>query len=221
MIDVLEKLVVPIVLALITASGLWFKTYLDYRTELKKRQNLSKENETLKQEVYDLSLPVEMDLQTFNDIKDIVEEIFYATKTDRFLILTATNGVKDMRFATAVYEHHKHKEKVALSIGATSKYIKFEFDSAYRLMLKRAEAEGCVVLNTDEMEECDLKAIYDSEEVKHSVVSFIMRAKMDAQNDRLFYCSTATHTETAFTKNELVHIRIAVGKLKNIFKSLN
>jgi hypothetical protein len=94
-----------------------------------------------------------------------------STTADRFLILTATNGQRDLRFANAIYEHHDTNPKVNLSIGATGRYVKFEFDSHYK-MLKQAERYGYVNYDIGAMQDCDLKYLYIAEEVNTAMYFF-------------------------------------------------
>ena len=206
--------ITPILVAIITVfGGASIKFYFDNKA-------LRKKNVSLHEEIKDKSLDLQMDLQSFNDIKEIVETILTKTKADRFLILTATNGKTDLRFATAIYEHHKKNEKVTLSIGATSKYIRFEFDSDYKKMLKNVEANGCINLETATMPLSDLKAVYETEELNYSNIYFLMRSAIDSNNDRLFFCSAATHEEENFTHKENIIMKTAIDKLKQKFKEL-
>jgi hypothetical protein len=213
MIEFLE-VIIPLLIAFVGILIPAIRLYLDNR-------KLKNENNNLNEKIKDLSLDLEIDLQVFNDVKDIAENILFKTKADRFLILTATNGTRDMRFATAVYEQHKKTNKVVLSLGATGKYVKFEFDSSYKKMLKEAEIQGSIELQTEKMGDCDLKSIYENESVKFSDVHFLMRGKIDELNDRLFYCSIATHENAPFTKIEKLNIKSNIDKLKYILKKID
>jgi hypothetical protein len=185
-----------------------------------KNRELKKQNKKLEEENQDKSLPIQMDLQSLNDIREVAEYILYNTKADRLLILTATNGKSELRFASAIYEQHKKNPKVMLSVGATGKYVRFEFDSEYRKMLKDVELNGCVEYEVEKMKPSDLRDIYDVELVTFSNVYFLMRKEMDAKNDRLFYCSVSTHDENAFTKNESIVLKTAINRLKNKLEEL-
>ena len=46
-------------------------------------------------------------------------------------------------------------------------------------MLKEAEIQGSIELQTEKMGDCDLKSIYENESVKFSDVHFLMRGKID------------------------------------------
>lgn len=163
---------------------------------------------------------IQAELEVFNEMRDIIDAIFHNTKADRFLILTALNGKTDFRFATAVYEQHNNTKQTLLSIGATSKYVKFEFDDKYKNMLKQAEREGAIFLETDKMEASDLKSIYLSENVKYSHIYFLLRKAIDERNDRIFYCSIATHSDIAFTDAETVRIKAHVNQLKALVQGI-
>jgi prefoldin subunit 5 len=210
----LAKISGPIIISIITVfGGALIKFYLD-------NKSLKQNNNNLKEVIKDMSLSIQLDLQTFNDIKEIVETILQKTKADRFVILSATNGKFDLRFATAIYEHHKNSDKVILSIGATGKYVKFEFDSAYKKMLKDTEQFGVTKHETKLMIDCDLKNIYENEAVNFSNVYFVKRAKIDENNDRVFYCSVATHSDSAYTRNENSVFKYNIDKLKLKFENL-
>jgi hypothetical protein len=185
-----------------------------------KNEKLKSINKKLSEEIQDLSMSIQLDLQTFNDIREVVENILYKTKADRFLILSATNGIRDMRFATAIYEQHKNNDKISLSIGATGKYIKFEFDSHYKEMLKNVEYQQSLNFETAKMKESDLKSIYETEGINFTNVYFLKRAKIDNDNDRLFYCSVATHNAEPFSSSENSILKISVDRLKSKFESL-
>lgn len=214
----LIKVLNPVIISIITViGGAAIKFYFDAKTIKKKYEFEKQENNILKEEIKDKSLAIQMDLEMLNSIKEIVEDVLYKTKADRFLILTATNGKTNLRFATAIYEHHKKTPKVVLSIGATGKYVKFEFDSEYRKMLKDCEVNGVVNLNVEKMPASDLKDIYEAEKINFSNVYFLMRGKIDEDNDRLFYCSVSTHDELDFTKTENIITKTAINRLQNKF----
>ena len=186
------KILNPLLISIITViGGAAIKFYFDAKS-LEKKYKLEKKTSTdLKEEIKDKSISIQMDLETLNVIKNCFDQVLRKTKADRILILTATNGTSDLKFATAIYEHHKDSSSVSLSIGATNKYIKFEFDSEYKKMLKETEALGMVNYDVKNMRDCDLKTIYESEKINFSNVYFLMRKPIDEANDRLFYCSIA------------------------------
>jgi hypothetical protein len=203
MFKIIKELVLPILLVLIPLISLHIQN-----------KRLKQSNDKLKETVKDASLSLEMDLVLLNSIQEIATNILIKTSAERLLILTATNGKKDMRFANAIYEHHSTNPKINLSIGATGKYVKFEFDSHYKEMLKQAENYGVVNYNVNDMNGCDLKYIYDSEGIKHASIFFLIRTKIDENNDRMFYCSIATHKEEAFTQIDQVIMRSYLSALK-------
>jgi hypothetical protein len=182
---------------------------------------LKRENNVLKRKNKDLSQELVFDLSTFNEINHIVSKMFKNTHSDRFLILAATNGKSELRQATVLYEQHclDGESKVMLSLGATNKYQNYVFDQHYLRTLKQCEIErDGVFFDVNTMEDCDLKNIYKSEQVKFSSVHFLSRNKIDGNNDRLFYCSVATHGEEDFCKIGKTMIHSYVGQVKNKLK---
>lgn len=163
---------------------------------------------------------IQAELEVFNEMRNIIDTIFHNTKADRFLILTALNGKTDFRFATAVYEQHNNIKKTLLSIGATSKYVKFEFDDKYKNMLKLAEREAFIYLETAKMEASDLKSIYMYEQIKFANIYFLLRKKIDERNDRIFYCSVASHSDVGFSDEENVIIKAHVNQIKLLVSNI-
>ena len=158
-------------------------------------------------------------MKFFNSLRELIDEIFSKTKIDRFLILIATNGKSEFKFATAIYEHHKvnpDTTSVKLSVGGTTHYVKFKFDKLYLDMLKESELKDKVSVITKDMVDSDLKNIYMSENVTESEVYFLKREKIDENNDVIFYCSLATHSEIGFTKIEKSLIKSYVDNIKNL-----
>lgn len=203
MFEIVKEIMLPVLLVLIPLISLHIEN-----------RRLKKNNNILKAEVQDASLSLEMDLALLNSIQEIAAKILSSTKAERFLILTATNGQRDLRFANAIYEHHDTSPKINLSIGATGKYVKFEFDSHYKEMLKQAERYGHVSYDIGAMQPCDLKHLYDAEEVKFSNVFFLIRTKIDDENDRMFYCSISTHQDKAFTQAETMIMKAHLSGIK-------
>jgi hypothetical protein len=184
---------------------------------------LKRENKELKKKNKDLSQELVFDLSTFNEINHIIADMFQTTKSDRFLILAATNGTTELRQATVLYEQHyiDGESKAVLSLGATQRYKNYQFDSHYLQTLKRCEIEkNGVFFDVAEMPECDLKSIYELEQVKYSSVHFLSRNKIDTNNDRLFYCSVATHNPTNYCKQGRTLIHGYVNQVKNKLKEI-
>lgn len=185
---------------------------------------LKQENKELKKKNEDLSQELVFDLSTFNEINQIVANMFRTTKSDRFLILAATNGTSELRQATVLYEQHfiDGESKAVLSLGATQRYKNYEFDNHYLQTLKRCEIEKKgVFFEVATMPDCDLKSIYELEQVKHSSVHFLSRNKIDDKNDRLFYCSVATHNPTNYCVQGKTLIHGYVSQVKNKLKEIS
>jgi len=182
-----------------------------------------KENVQLRKEKKDLSSGVIIDLATFNDILHKVNNIFQQTKIDRFLILSAMNGKEDLRICTANYEQVNFNGHITsrLSLGATGRYFNFAFDRAYRDMLKRIErSKTKEICKVSEMPDCDLKRIYLAEKVTEAHIYFLKRVKIDDENDRVFYCSYATHQTNGISPEDELSVRLHHEHVSDIFKTL-
>lgn len=219
MIEIITHLIVPIATAIIGSP--FVVQFLKQKRELKQQRAALQLAQLENQKLKDKSIGVVMDLKNLNKIKYLVDQIYKHTQADRFLILAATNGTTELRFATALYEQHRHNGKIMLSVGAVNKYVEFEFDSHYLGLLKQSETRGIVDVDVHELPEaCDIGKIYRGEGVTFSKWLFLDRKKIDEHNDRLFYCSVATHAPTPFTEEEKLKIRGYIGNLKTIIREL-
>lgn len=187
-----------ILIALIGAASIVAPAILLHLREIKK-----KEEEFLKykktKELEGSSLDKFLELTTFNEIKNGVDELFEKTKADRFLILFAINGKNSFRTVSVVFEAQK---KSIYSINAVGRYKSLTIDNPYREMLKNAEINGIIELDVEKMPEGLLKNIYAFEEVKWSDIRHLVRIHKDAENDLLVFSSLATHEDKGFTKLE-------------------
>lgn len=145
-----------------------------------------------------------MDLTYVNSIKNAVDRMFDATIADRFLILMAINGKDNFNSVSVIFEQHKNRK---LAINATARYRNVDIDSMYRDMLKQAEREGMVTLETSKMEPCLLRDFYEYEKVSHAKVRHLLRKSVDEDNDVLIYSTLATHIDRPFSRLELSFIK--------------
>lgn len=197
--------------------GVWV-AYLTSRNK-----ELTKTNINLANHNRDMSAGLLIDLLSFNDIVHKINNVFTQTTCDRFLILSAMNGKYDLRVCSVVYEQHNMNGKVetTLSFGATSKYVNFEFDKAYLDMLKSIEKYGKPEYYlTEKMDDCDLKRIYLAEKVVASKVFFLKRVRIDEENDRVFYCSYATHKKPGFDDKDRLTLKLYTDQIKHIMDKL-
>lgn len=211
----------PVQIALITTFGTVLIALVN--RERKKNKALKAElasaaanNATLAGQVNDMSKGFVMTLQQFNDLNAIAIKLLHRTRADRFLILTALNGQKDFRVASAIFEHHEKNRDTRVSIGAVGRYVGFEFDHHYREMLKTIEREGSIFYEVANMPECDLKHIYETESVTASQIVFLSRLPIDERNDRIFYMSIATHHQGGFNRSERALIKAYQSALKTV-----
>lgn len=181
-----------------------------------KKQNLLLENDKNKIETELSAITILFNHSFINTLNDIVEEIFTHTKTTRFLLLFAVNGKETFKYVTACYESNKNpKYRVA-----TKKYIRLKIDEQYKNMLKKVEHINKEILNTETMQPCLLKNIYESydEQIKNGLVYFIDRIPIDDDNDALIYASISTTDDELYNSSELFLIDTNVNLVKNSSK---
>lgn len=193
--------------------GAWFVYYKSTKSLTKKIGPLVKTHPLVKTNLA-------ISLRSFSMISALLQTMFERSSADRFVILAAHNGKNPLRYATAFYEQHNQDgaPDSLLSIGAVSKYVKFEFDRHYRETLEDVETLGHVVLDVSKMPSGDLKSIYLVEKIKHSVIYFLLRAKehdLDG-NDLLIYCSVASHKDAPFTEEEKIIFKYHVTQIKEL-----
>lgn len=179
------------------------------------RKKLKKENEDLQQDKTDLSMGIEFDLQTFNWIHQTIQRVFEETNFDSFLVMTAMNGQREFRFVSAIYEQYSNSAKV--SMGATGKYMRFEFDLQYREVIKSLETAGELDFLVWEMPESDLKNMFIADGVAESKLVFVARAKMNDNNDRIFFFVLTT--KTGVNAQDKLKARAYISGIKDIIKS--
>jgi hypothetical protein len=200
----------PLIIAVI--SGVFTVWVTKIQHEKKEK---SKEIDKLRKEKDDLSMGIEFDLQTFNNIQIAITSVFTDTAFDNFVIMTAMNGQRDFRFISALYE--QHSERARISMGATGRYVKFEFDTHYREVLKRMESAGELDFNIQEMQESDLKNMFLADGVADAKMVFVARAKMDDENDRVFFFVLSSHS--VVNAQDKLKARAYIGSIKEIIKS--
>lgn len=153
----------------------------------------------------------------FQEIKASVDRIFENTKADRFLIIFALNGTRDFRTVSVVFEQHQHPR---FEINAIVRYRDVQIDNGFRKLLRNAEDQGEVVLDTSTMPNQLLKDFYTIEQITHCKFKFIMRKHMDAKNDMVMFSSIATHEPDPFDNLESAIIKTEFeGSIMRIIKN--
>lgn len=158
-----------------------------------------------------------IDLELISTISSKVDEIFYHTGVDRFLLLIAVNGKESFNVVSVVYERHKVGIG-AERIEAIDRYSHVMIDQEYKKMLKDAEVNGAVMMDVDTMnQDSILYNIYRSEGVTASIVKLITRVNLDNENSLLLYCSFATHDESKISKRDRLFVHTLYGGIKRAF----
>lgn len=201
MIDLI-KVLVPVILTFILGLLAHFREMKKKSQTIKILKKESKHND-IKVNLFNKII----NLESINNIKRSVDRMFENSNGDRFLILIAINGKEDFNKISVIFEQHKNND---YAINASARYKHVSIDDTYRKVLKDLEKngrEGCN-LNVSTMENSLLKRFYSIENVKHSKMKFILRSKIDKDNDILIYSSITTHKDTPFTETENTYINL-------------
>ncbi len=173
-----------------------------------------REKRALEKEVDFLKLDFKIEVSAWNSLNTMVAKMFQKTAADRFLILISSNGKEAMFAASVIYEQHKSGAETMLSIGAIKKYVRFEYDSVYKDLLRSSEYYSPVNIEVAKLPDCDIKRIYDTEKVKHSSWFFHKRLSLNDSNDLIFYSSVATHQKASYSVADEIQIKTTMSRVK-------
>tara|TARA_R110000772_G_C13307950_1_gene439558 strand:+ start:3366 stop:3986 length:621 start_codon:yes stop_codon:yes gene_type:complete len=176
-----------------------YAIYLRKQNQQVSNTNKRNESELKEIKVRNKVLDEVVSITSANYITNAVARIFNNTKADRFLILFAVNGKNHFNVVSVFFEQHKNGD----SVNAVARYRNVKIDDRYRAMLKEAELNETVILETNTMKPSLLKDFYELEEVKHAYIKHLSRSKIDDNNDVVLFSSIATHEEKKFTRKEL------------------
>lgn len=159
-------------------------------------------------------IPRIMTLRNSVEIKEAVDEIYKHTKATRFLILIAVNGKHDLNSVSCIWYHYRNQED---DVNPAKSYSNVDIteDVFYKGMLKHIAKyqHDFFNINVLKMPQSVLKDIYYEEQITHSKVGFLSRAKIDDENDMLtfFSCSTDADDDNGFTQREKNKIKLIVN----------
>lgn len=151
-------------------------------------------------------------LTHWNEIERQIHGLFRDTKADRFLILQARNGKDKPTKTTAIYQTRDGGQR-------DFDYIDFPLDDDYRQRLELTEYSGPHVIDVAGIPDSFIKAVYQNEEVHHSVWWPIAREDYKRYSI-IVYASIATHSEEPFDQNELVRQRMLMGQVQEMSQHL-
>lgn len=123
--------------------------------------------------------------KTIGDIDRLIDE----TEIDRFLMLTAINGIEHPRETTAHFQKRERGQK-------KYEYTEIQIDDHYRQLLKQAIQEGYVYFVVDDLPDGVLiKNIYLMEGVKSSMWILISVNDLGDGKKSITYASLSTHQD--------------------------
>lgn len=210
-----------VIVALLGLVGVIVKMYFTNQNLRHKNCRIEIENNDLSTKLEDVSLGLELDIKAAQELEDIVTDIFVNTKVDRFLVISATNGTSPMKYATVLVEKHQKNEHIRYSLGASKKYIGFEFDSNYRDLLTKTEIDGMTRCGVNTVGDGDYRNIMENEKINFANWYFLKRSKLNKTRDMMFYISMATHSDEPFTSGEEVILKASQSKLQVWLKEMN
>lgn len=158
--------------------------------------------------------PQIMGLKNGKLINECIDRLFQHTKATRFLILVGINGKEAMQHVSVVLPRTKDVVEVNPAV-----YQNVPTDKDYIQRLKHLEKVGEVEIDVFEMPRGMLKSIYYKEMISHSILKFIARTKIDANNDAFAFCSVATDTEEPFSTYDKIIINKEFEQIKQYLKS--
>jgi len=147
--------------------------------------------------------------KTIGDIDRLIDE----TEIDRFLMLTAINGIEHPRETTAHFQKREEGQK-------KYEYEEIQIDDHYRNLLKQTIQDGFVYFIVDELPDGVLiKNIYMMEGVKSSMWIFICVNDFGNGKKSITYASLSTHQDggiSASTQTRCLITRDLLAGASNI-----
>ena len=184
----------------------------------------NKDEEEKEEEMASNISSLKITFESFSELNSSINDLFNKTSADRFLLLISNNEGEGYNWVSAIYEQHFNspdavtKKNIALSIGATGRYVKLDMDSDYKLMIEDARKSSPVKLTVPYMKDSILKNIYLYEKVTHSNVYFlydIIRKINGKKQITTLFCSIAKHGEHPFLAEDETYMKLVVDKIKN------
>lgn len=141
----------------------------------------------------------------YQKIYDAVIRMMDTSKVDRFLMFIAVNGKTDLNNVTCIFQKYRGDKA---EIDAVAVYKGLKVDTTYVKMLKEMEREGEITIETEKLDPCLIKDIYESENVAWSNWRFIGRINIDERNDVIAFCSAATFDKDKYTQKDMLSIKL-------------
>jgi|GEM_PF-6690766 len=161
--------------------------------------------------------------ENLTELNSAINDLFSHTTADSFLLLLS-NLDEGYNWVSAIYEQHFDspdlitKKNIALSIGATGRYVKIDMDLDYRMMIEEIRKSSPVRIVVPYMKNSMLKNIYMYEKVTHSNIYFLYDIYKKVNNKNVkttLFCSIAKHGESPFLTAEETYMKVIVDRIKN------
>ena len=152
-------------------------------------------------------------LQDLSKIFRIIERILTQSEAHRVLVLKASNGggvpkPGSEMFIKLLYAATEEEEP-----NIYEKYNSIKVDGQYIEMLINIQKNGQVIENIEELPNCLLKRIYQSEGIKYAEVYFLGNTATE-----MYYCAINSKSDEDFIDPiKRVGIELGVNDLRKIF----
>jgi len=217
------KLTESVQISLISAASALLLLYFTFLTKIREKRldreyEEEKELRKIQNEEHSLKIDVLGGLMRITlgvKILHIVRNIFEQTTTDRVMFFLAKNGKTDFKKINLILPYYKDERDTE---NEEMNYNELKIDSQYKSYFNEMERAGHIVLDVSKMPNQILKTIYNQKKIKHSLLVFIKREKMNQEDDLIIYCSFSKFNETPYTDFEVFVQKAAIdGSIKNLF----
>ena len=156
-----------------------------------------------------------MFLEEQSRINQLMRACISKTPLDRFLILKLTNGANELingvykrYLATAINEEHRD-----IHVSVRELYQNIPVDDDYKKMVLRAYERKYYEFITEKEPHCDLKEIYEREEIKYALIYYI-----HTQGSVLYFCSLSSYERNSISKEDLYIIDNTIAQIRESYR---
>lgn len=153
------------------------------------------------------------------DVYQVMNEVLQSTSARRFLVFRAHNGGGRPKLGAVIYSTCIYEDFIPPFQAKIHDFHRVLLDREYIQMMRRLITDDHVNILPEKMQPGELlKDIYETEGVAFSQVFYLHETR-----EAFYYCSIATDANgmnEMASQAEQLKIRLAVGKLRDIFKKM-
>lgn len=159
--------------------------------------------------------------QSMRDIQrihEIMEEVVKVTNFERMVVFKAEDSAGvivpgKIMYITALYEKIYHDEDRPVN-SIIHRVKRWRSDAQYYQMMADLLTKGSVTITFDEMPPCNLKDLYETDNIVYSQVHHLMTTE---DKSKIFYCSVVSKVTKNPHAEDKVLINSAINELVDIF----